>query len=100
MAALIALISQVIRRIRVSFAAEYYSLMKVIFQNKTLKTNMHMIFPHAAQGTDVQVERGLIKRGKAEVNAVPVKIRLQDINPTRYQVNFCPGLPLRCLFKM
>jgi hypothetical protein len=69
MTALIALMSQDSRRIRGSFVAGFYSCIQANCQNKTPQTNRHVIFPHAARRIDVQVERGFIKRGKAEVAA-------------------------------
>jgi hypothetical protein len=69
MTALIALMSQDSRRIRGSFVVGFYSCMQANCQNKTPQKNRHVIFPHAARRIDVQVERGFIKRGKAEVAA-------------------------------
>jgi len=69
MTALTSLMSQDSRRIRGSFAAGFYSCIQAMHQHKTLQTNRHVIFPHAARRIDVQVERGFIKRGKAEVAA-------------------------------
>jgi hypothetical protein len=69
MTALIALMSQDSRRFRGSFVAGFYSCIQAMHQHKTPQTNRHVIFPHAARRIDVQVERGFIKRGKAEVAA-------------------------------